>query len=100
MGQFGLMIGVRLGQGFAAPIRDNLLWIGDGILNKGDWLFVYTGPGQARVTNLPNSQEKLYSIHWGRQTTFLASPDLVPILFRVDAVHLTDSVLSLPRPGS
>jgi len=35
MGQYGLMIGVRLGQGFASPVRDNFLWFGDAILNKG-----------------------------------------------------------------
>lgn len=100
MGQYGLMIGVRLGQGFVSPVRDNLLWFGDGVLNKGDWVFIYTGPGNARVTNLPNSQEKLYSIHWGRQVTFLANADLVPLLFRVDAVQVIDSVLSLPSPGA
>ena len=99
MGQYGLMIGVKLGQGFASPVRDNLLWFGDGIISKGDWIFVYTGPGNPRVTNLPNSPEKLYSIHWGRKTTFLASNDLVPILFRVDAVQLIDSALSLPQPN-
>lgn len=100
LGQYGLMIGVRLGGGFASPIQDNLLWFGDGILNKGDWVFIYTGPGKARVTNLPNSQEKLYSIHWGRQATFLSNTDFVPILFRVDAVQVPDSVLSLPQPGT
>jgi hypothetical protein len=99
MGQYGLMIGVRLGQGLATPIRDNLLWFGDGILGKGDWVFVYTGPGKGSVTDLPNTQEKLYSIHWGRETTFLSSPDLVPILFRVDAVQITDSLLGLPQSG-
>jgi len=96
IGQYGLMIGVRLGQGFASPVRDNLLWFGDGTLNGGDWVFVYTGPGIARATNLPNSREKLYSIHWGKQTTCLANAELVPILFRVDAVQVVDSVLSLP----
>jgi hypothetical protein len=100
MGQYGLMIGVRLGQGFASPVRDNFLWFGDAILNKGDWVFVYTGPGNARVTNLPNSQEKLYSIHWGRERTFLASPELVPVLFRVDAVQVAENVLTLPKPGA
>lgn len=99
VGQYGVMIGVRLGQGFASPVQDNLLWFGDAILNKGDWVFIYTGPGNARVTNLPNSQEKLYSIHWGREKTFLSNTDLTPILFRVDAVLVAENLLSLPQPG-
>lgn len=99
IGQYGVMIGVRLGQMFASPVQDNLLWFGDGILNKGDWIFIYTGPGNARVTDLPNSQEKLYSIHWGRERTFLSSTDLVPVLFRVDAVQVAESMQSLPKPG-
>lgn len=81
MGQYGVMVGVRLGQGFASPVQDNLLWFGDAVLNKGDWIFIYTGPGNARVTDLPNSQEKLYSIHWGRGNTFLSNVELVPVCF-------------------
>lgn len=102
LGQYGLMLGVRMQEGFAAPVRDNLLWFGDGILRKGDWIFVYTGPGVARESGLPNTQEKLYSIHWGRTTTILDNPELVPILFRVDAVQIPTTALSLPQqnPGA
>jgi len=86
LGQYGLMIGMRLADGTAFPLRDTLLWFGDGILNEGDWLLVYTGPGQARATELPNSQGMLYTVHWGRLQTFLNDQNFVPVLFRVDAV--------------
>ena len=88
LGQYGIMIGIRAWSGFGIPIRDNFLWFGDGIVNRGDWIFIYTGPGKAQTTPLPNTQERLFSIHWGRQNTFLNSNDLVPILFRVDAVQV------------
>lgn len=88
LGQYGIMIGLRAENGSAFPIKDNLLWFGDGLVTKGDWIFIYTGPGGARTTNLPNVQEKLYSIHWGREQTILDSPEVVPILFRVDAVQI------------
>lgn len=97
LGQYGLMIGIRAQNGTAFPIRDNLFWFGDGIINRGDWLFVYTGPGEPKVTTLPNTQEQLYSIHWGRTQTILHHRDLVPILFRVDAVKVPQEVASLPE---
>ena len=83
----------------AVPIRDSLLWFGEGIVNKGDWLFVYTGPGGARVSTMPNSMEKIYAVHWGRNQTVLASPDILPILFRVDAVNVASDPINLPQAG-
>jgi hypothetical protein len=95
LGQYGMMIGLRAENGSAFPIKDNLLWFGDGMVAKGDWIFLYTGPGEAQTTNLPNSQESLYSIHWGRKQTILDSPDVVPILFRVDAVNIPNQAPDL-----
>lgn len=98
LGQYGLMIGVRAQDGTAFPIRDNLLWFGDGFVTRGDWIFVYTGPGDPRVTTLPNTQERLYTLHWGRSQTILHNHDLVPILFRVDAVQVPQTIKGLPKP--
>jgi len=97
LGQYGLMIGVRAADGSAFPIRDNFLWFGDGLISKGDWVFIYTGPGEPRATTLPNTQERLYSVHWGRNETILHHPDLVPILFRVDAVQVPFTPLTSPE---
>ena len=88
LGQYGIMIGLRAQGDSAFPIRDNLLWFGDGVINKGDILYIYTGPGEPKTTYLPNNQEILYTIHWGRNTTILHNQDFVPILFRVDAVQI------------
>jgi hypothetical protein len=88
MGQFGLMIGVRGSGGSAVPIRDNLLWFGDGILDTGDVILVYTGPGEPRVSTLPNNRQKLITVHWGRLKVLFSDQNFVPILFRVDAVMI------------
>ena len=87
LGQYGIMIGIRLEEGMASPIRDNLFWFGDAYVMEGDWIFVYTGPGEGKGAPVPNSQDRLYSIHWGRKETILHHDELVPILFRVDAVQ-------------
>jgi hypothetical protein len=96
LGQYGVMLGIRGTDGAAFPVRDNLFWFGDGLVFEGDWLFIYTGPGQARATTVPNTSETLYSIHWGRPTTILNAKELVPILFRVDAVQVMNDHLNLP----
>jgi hypothetical protein len=88
LGQYGLMIAIKGSPGEGFPIKDNLLWFGNGMVSEGDWLFVYTGPGQAKASDIPNAQSKLYSIHWGRTTTILQDKELVPILFRMDAVQV------------
>jgi hypothetical protein len=90
VGQYGIMLGIRMSSALpskmAQPVRDNLFWFGDGILNAGDWIFLYTGPGQARAGIVPNTIQRMYTMHWGRKETILHHPDLVPILFRMDAV--------------
>jgi len=95
LGQYGVMIGVRATGNSAFPVRDNLLWFGDGIVNKGDWTFIYTGPGEPKTTVLPNNEERIYSIHWGRDQTIFQHPDIVPILFRVDAVQVPYELAAL-----
>ena len=95
LGSFGLMIGVRASNGAAFPLRDNVLWFGHGFIHVGDWLFVYTAPGEGRVTDLPNNEEKLFSIHWGKKATIFNNHDLVPILFRMDAVQIPENLPAL-----
>ncbi|MGF1788978.1 hypothetical protein L4D00_24775 [Photobacterium swingsii] len=88
IGQFGVMIGNQpFGHTQAYPIRDNLLWFGDAVLNQGDWIFIYTGLGNVTQTDLEGGK-KLYSIYWGKAQTVFARTDIVPILFKVDGVQI------------
>ena len=96
MGQFGLILGIRQQGALAYPIRDNFYWFGDGYVNVGDWIFVYTGPGESLTSELPGGSGKLYSLHWGRNETILGLQEVVPILFRVDAVEIYTETLTLP----
>ena len=87
MGRYGIMVGHSGITGFAAPFQDNLFWFGDGVLNAGDWILVYTGGGSPRSfdwTQPPGS--KVYVVHWGRAKTIFANSQIVPILFRTDTV--------------
>jgi hypothetical protein len=96
LGNYGLMIGIRGDEGQAFPLRDNFLWFGNGWIQKGDWLFVYTASGEPRTMQLPNQKEKLYSIHWGKEKTVFQHKELMPILVRLDAIQIPFSLKTLP----
>ena len=97
LGQFGLMLGYKAADGLANPYNDHLFWFGDALVQKGDWIFLYTGPGEPRVDDAFSEGNKIYSLHWGRPTTILAHSDITPILFRVDSVQLAPPPVNLPQ---
>ena len=93
LGQYGVMLGAYTQINGAIPFRDNLFWFGDGFIEKGDWLFIYTGIGESRQTKTKDEINKIYTVFWGKLKTVFANTSLVPLLFRVDAVD----VLSPPE---
>ena len=97
LGQYGIMLGVRTSSEFAVPIKDNLFWFGDGVIRPGDWLFVYTGPGRPQVNEVPNSDERMFTLHWDRKSVILKNENVVPILFRVEAVIVEKSPTHRPE---
>lgn len=82
---FGLMISMSMDDGTFVPIRDNLLWFGAATVNKGDWLFIYTAPGEFKEYDLKDgSGAKIYSIHWNRTETIFQNRRLTPSLFHMN----------------
>lgn len=97
LGQFGIMLGYRAADGLANPYNDHLFWFGDGVVQQGDWIFIYTGKGEPRTNDVPGQNQKMYSLHWGKGTTIFAHSEVIPILFRADAVQLSVPPLNLPQ---
>ncbi len=97
LGQFGIMLGYRTGDGLANPYNDHLFWFGDGVIQQGDWVFIYTGQGEARASDSPEQNQKIYTVHWGKETTIFAHSEVTPILFRTDAVQLAVAQLNLQQ---
>jgi hypothetical protein len=99
LGGYGIMVGYSEVHGLATPFQDNLFWFGDGIVNAGDWIFVYTGGGLPRTHDWAQPPgSKIYAVHWGRSKTIFANSQNVPILFRTDSVAVgtsPDDVLQL-----
>lgn len=96
IGQYGIMIGIKGDAGSAFPIKDHMFWFGDGYLSAGDWIFIYTGAGSTSISNIPGGGSKLYSVHWGKPATLFHAAEIVPILFKVDAVLVPQETPQLP----
>jgi len=97
LGQFGVMVGVTGNVMGATPVRDFMFWFGDGVIQAGDFIFVYTGPGSAKWWRAEGKAYTVYSLHWGRNTTILANPQVVPFLFKVEAVQIPQPPRQLPE---
>lgn len=90
-GSFGIFLGLRTATGMALPLRDRFLWLGDALLNEGDWIFIFTSKGEPRVTEAQGSQARIFSAYWGSPITMLQNPDIVPILMRFDGIFIGDA---------
>ena len=99
LGQYGIMLGHYSGVNGAIPFKDNLFWFNDGIVQQGDWLFIYTGNGSPKQTKASNGINDLYSLFWGKPHTVLAETTVVPMLIRVDAVNVAQPPANLPQLG-
>ena len=103
MGQFGLMVGRHyVNNSFvppngAYPYHDHLFWFGDGLVKRGDWLFVYTGSGTPGKNLAADGVSDSYRLFWGKSTTLFAESNVVPILFRVDAVYVSEPPSNQPQ---
>lgn len=98
LGQYGIMLGVKQPmQNSAYPINDNLFWLGEAKIQFNDWIFIYTGPGFPRTERTIDGLNNIHIGHWGKQSTVMANPEIVPILFRVEAVQLPFQPINLPQ---
>lgn len=99
MGQYGIMIGQAAPNKTARPYQDYLYWFNDAVVNKGDWILLYTGKGKASTDEWKPTSGNIYSIHWGRDSTVFMDTNVVPILFRVDAVDVDVPPTDQPQIG-
>ncbi len=96
LGQYGIMLGVYSKQNGAYPVNDNLFWFGDACINKDDWVFIYTGIGEPSKVIMPD-ESNTFSIFWGKPKTIFADTNVVPLLFRIDAVDVLLPPENLPQ---
>lgn len=73
--------------GGSIPLRDNVLWLGNTTIEHGDWVYVYTGPGNAQTNTLPNNSTKIVSLYWGKEKTIFQGMHLTAALVKIDQVQ-------------
>ena len=99
LGQYGIMLGQHSGDDGVFPFRDNMFWFGDGIVSEGDWLLINTGSGTPGTNSATDNTHNIYSVYWGRTHTLFADSNVVPMLFRVDAVDIPSPPINTPQLG-
>lgn len=76
-------------EGGSVPVKDHLLWFGQGIVQSGDWIFVYTAAGITTIEPNPAPQPKgaipqrIINMHWGKNHTLFQNRALSPMLIEI-----------------
>lgn len=84
LGNYWLGLGLKQSQESIFPINDSLFWLGNGYLEKGDWLFVYSGTGIPTTHEMPNQSNKISTLHWNKGQTLFHSAEIYPYLIAGD----------------
>ena len=80
---YGVALGVGSLEEGAQPIFDNCFWFPSRIVTPPSWILIYTGTGTLRITE--EGGQTVHNLHWQRSHTMFNNPNLIPILFRLDA---------------
>jgi hypothetical protein len=85
--EFILCLGASAPEGGTFLLKDLMFWFGDeSWLEPPYWIFVYTGPGERRLTHVTNSGEPALVLHWGRPSTLFTNSSLEPVLLRLGGI--------------
>lgn len=69
------------------PLKDHFFWLGDMQLDKGTYIYIYTGSGQTRHTKTSETNEPAYVIHWGKKNVVFDEPNIEPVLFQIGGME-------------
>lgn len=88
MAQYGIIVGYNpMGPGTVSrPYNDYFFWFGDGIVQRNETVFVYTGAGDPRKTTIEGTDEVAYVVHWGQPSTLFADSRNVPIIVALSQI--------------
>lgn len=91
LSEYCLLLGMPGVESYAAPVRDHFLWFGNGFVNPGDWIMVYTASGTTTITPIPNAPgqsntNRIINIHWGKEHTVFQNRAVTPVLIKIGAL--------------
>jgi hypothetical protein len=90
LSQYMLVLGYRghAGADTVLPIPDQSLWLGSTIIEAPSWIFIYTGSGNAGISQEKQTKEPLHSLYWNKPQVMLTHDDIVPALLHIDYVQI------------
>lgn len=86
LASYGLILGFRP-KDIVVPLSNHFFWLGDTVIDKGTWVFIYTGSGSPRFTKT-NNGEPAYVMYWNNKTVLFNEDNIVPILFFMGSADL------------
>lgn len=90
MGEFCLLVGFSQfgAANTATPFNNQFFWFGNGLVQKDEWIHVYTGRGKPSQGVGTVSKEKIYSVYWGAKNTLFHQEQTTPLLLRFGGISL------------
>jgi len=88
LGFYAVGLGAKSENGMAYPIPDQFLWLGEMYLDKGAWVFIFTGKGTPAVTKEQHTGDPMHVMYWHKDAVVLTHDSVVPMLYRFDGVSV------------
>src|SRR5262249_31570481 len=95
LGEYVVGLGVRTPDGATFPLRDDFMWLEEGVLEPPAWVFIYTGPGVRRFTTVMGTTEPALVLHWGRDHTVLNDARVYPVVYHLEGILTPQSEITL-----
>lgn len=102
LAEYCLMLTLPTLEGGPAPVKDHMLWFGQGWVFPGDWIFVYTASGMTTVSDnltavvAPGiTRPRVINMFWGKGHTIFQNRALTPMLVRIGGT----STIPIPAPA-
>lgn len=100
LGTYLLSLGYPVGNQKVFPSFDQYFWFGNETVSANTWIIVYTGPGEPKVTAMPNeSKDPVLALHWGKPQTILGDNSLHPFIVSFEGILVAET-LELQRLAS
>lgn len=88
LGGYGVCVGWQAEDQRVYPFNDNVFWFPQNWVAPSNYIFLYTGVGQAARTTVAGTGEDALVFHWGRATTIFNVPQVLPILVRREVLGI------------
>jgi hypothetical protein len=88
--QYAICLGIRVRSADIVMPTDSLFWFGEGIVGPEDVIFLWTGSGTPWMKPKDHGSGRYFFCYWGKPTTMLHDPMIVPFIFKFEGIYVPD----------